>query len=80
MIFHVGPFPSDLSRSPAQGPNKVQEPAEKTATPDLDKSQVKSRSAGAQNTILACTHILRMPLSVKLRFRNRPGEAPFTLI
>lgn len=33
-----------------------------------------------QNTTFACTHMLRMPLSVKSRLRKRPAEVPFTLI
>jgi hypothetical protein len=33
-----------------------------------------------QNTSLACTHLLRIPLSVKSRFRKRPGCVPFTVI
>ena len=32
-----------------------------------------------QNTTFACTHMVRMPLSVKSRFRKRPASVPFTL-
>src|SRR5262245_61022336 len=33
-----------------------------------------------QNNNLICTHILRMPLSVKSRLRNRPAGVPLTLV
>ncbi len=36
--------------------------------------------AGVQNTRFACTHILRMPLSVKSRFRKWPAGVVVTLI
>ena len=33
-----------------------------------------------QNTNLTCAHILRMPLSVKSRFRNWPAGVPTTFL
>jgi hypothetical protein len=36
--------------------------------------------SSVQNSNLICTHILRIPLLVKSRLRNRPGGGPFTLI
>jgi hypothetical protein len=35
--------------------------------------------AFVQNTSLACTHMLRIPLSVKSRFRKRPAGVLLTL-
>src|SRR5215469_11099708 len=33
-----------------------------------------------QNTAFTCTHMLRMPLSVKSRFRNLPAGVPTTFV
>ena len=38
------------------------------------------RSGKRQNTSFTCTHMLRIPVSVKSRFKKRPAGVPFTLI
>jgi len=38
------------------------------------------RKEPLQNTTFTCTHMLRMPLSVKSRLRNQPAGVLFTFI
>src|SRR5579864_4009531 len=63
---------------PIQPPCQGHRPADVTAI-RINGFLMSLEGTSAQKTSFTCAHMLRMPLSVKSRFRKRPGGEPTTL-